>query len=205
MKQDTDRLLVLAGQGDRTAMGELYRMYKPRVASFFRRMQVDSGRVDDLTQDVFLRVWKNAGRYRPSGKFAPFLFTVAANVWRDHLRRSRVRNRVETTGDYDHIAGKSSQHPDRAGIRSEFRHDLDDALDRLPESERMAFVLSEIEELSYRETAVAMGSRIGTVGTRKARAIRKLRRMLVKHAPVRVVKEGTPDEVSEPETSPIVR
>jgi len=186
-------------------MGDLYRMYKPRVASFFRRMQVDRGRVDDLTQDVFLRVWKNAGRYRPSGKFTSFLFTVAANVWRDDLRRSRIRNRVESTSDYDHIAGRSSQLPDRAGIRSEFRHDLDDALDRMPDAERMVFVLSEIEGLSYREIAIAMRSRIGTVGTRKARAIRKLRRLLAEHAPARVVKEGTPHEVSEPETSPIVR
>jgi RNA polymerase sigma-70 factor (ECF subfamily) len=68
MRFDSDTLLMLAGQGSREAMGELYRRHKPQVVSFFRHMGARSDQTEDLAQEVFLRIWKSAGRYRPSGK-----------------------------------------------------------------------------------------------------------------------------------------
>ena len=91
MTIDSDTLLMLAGKGSRDAMGELYRRHKPQVVSFFRHMRASSEQAEDLAQEVFLRIWKAAAGYCPAGKYSSFMFTVAANVWRDQRRRSSLR------------------------------------------------------------------------------------------------------------------
>ena len=197
MDFDGDTLLMLAGQGSREAMGELYRRHKPQVVSFFRHMRARSDQVEDLTHEVFLRVWKTAGRYRPSGKYSSFLFTVAANVWRDYCRRSSVRDATWVQDSGVETMRDSGALPDSAGARAEFRHHLGEALGNLPEAERMVFVLSEMEGLSYRDIARIMKCRIGTVGSRKTRAVRQLRQLLISHAPEGYQKEAASDEMSE--------
>jgi RNA polymerase sigma-70 factor (ECF subfamily) len=192
MTLESEQLLLLAGRGNREAMGELYRRHKPQIMSFFRHMRVAREHVEDLTQEVFLRIWKSAARYRPSGKYSSFMFTVAANVWRDHCRRSRVRRAVP---EADPVTDGRTR-PDGVSVRAEFRRDLDEALGNLPENERMTFVLSEIQGVSYRDIARITRCRIGTVGSRKARAVRHLRRLLIEHAPEKYPKEAVKHEVS---------
>jgi RNA polymerase sigma-70 factor (ECF subfamily) len=196
MTIDSDILLMLAGKGSRDAMGALYRRHKPQVVSFFRHMRASGEQTEDLVQEVFLRIWKSAGRYRPAGKYSSFMFTVAANGWRDQRRRSNVREMtwvqsddVETVED-DHVL------PDGATAQAEFRQDFEEALGKLPESERMVFVLSEIESVSYLDIARIMRCRIGTVGSRKTRAVKRLRQLLIEHAPEQYLKEVSNDEMS---------
>jgi RNA polymerase sigma-70 factor (ECF subfamily) len=196
MTLDSDQLLLLAGQGDRDAMGEVYRRHKPQVVSFFRHMRATGDQPEDLAQEVFMRIWSSAHRYKPSGKHWSFIFTVAANVWKDHRRRLKVR------ADAPESNARAQTLPDGASARAEFRQDFERALDTLPEHERMAFILSEIQGLSYREIARIMRCRVGTVGSRKTRAIRQLRRLLVDHAPEGYRKEVENDEMSARQTSP---
>jgi len=164
-------------------MGELYRRHKLQVVSFFRHMRATSDQTEDLAQEVFLRIWKTAGRYRPSGKYRSFMFTVAANVWRDYCRRSSVRDVIRARDDGVERVRDTKAPPDSASAHAEFRHDLEEALGTLPEAERMVFVLSEMEGVSYRNIARIMRCRIGTVGSRKTRAVKQLRQLLVSHAP----------------------
>jgi RNA polymerase sigma factor (sigma-70 family) len=100
---------------------------------------------------------------------------------------------VETVRD-----GKAR--PDSASAQAEFRHDLDEALANLPEVERMVFILSEMERVSYRDIARIMRCRIGTVGSRKTRAVKQLRELLISHAPEGYQKEAVNDGVSERQT-----
>lgn len=196
MTLESEQLLLLAGQGNRDAMGELYRRHKPQVMSFFRHMRVAREHVEDLTQEVFLRIWKSAARYRPSGKYSSFMFTVAANVWRDQRRRSRLRRTVSEAEVFAEPVSDGRTRPDGASARAEFRRDLEEALGNLPENERMTFVLSEIQGVSYKDIARITRCRIGTVGSRKTRAVRHLRRLLIEHAPEKYLKEVVKHEVS---------
>jgi len=195
MAFDSEELLLLAGRGSRNAMGEFYRRHRPQVASFFAHMGIAAESVEDLTQEVFLRLWNGARRYRPSGKYMSYMFTVAANVWRDHRRRTKARDLVKTSGDQ--IVSKVQAEPSSASASAEFRRDLYQALKSLTPAERMTFILSEINGLSYREIATSMRCRLGTVGSRKTRAIAQLRKMLTKHAPEGYLKEAANDEVPQ--------
>jgi RNA polymerase sigma-70 factor (ECF subfamily) len=196
MTIDSDTLLMLAGKGSRDAMGELYRRHKPQVVSFFRHMRASAEQAEDLAQEVFLRIWKTAGRYCPAGKYSSFMFTVAANVWRDQLRRSSLRETAWVQSEDIETAEDDHALPDSATAQAEFRRDLEKALGKLSESERMVFVLSEIESLSYRDIARILRCRIGTVGSRKTRAVKRLRQLLIKHAPEQYLKEVSNDEMS---------
>jgi RNA polymerase sigma-70 factor (ECF subfamily) len=124
------------------------------------------------------------------------MFTVAANVWRDQRRRSRLRRAVLEAEVFAELVGDGRTRADSASARAEFRRDLDKALGNLPENERMTFVLSEIQGVSYRDIARITRCRIGTVGSRKTRAVRHLRRLLIEHAPEKYLKEAVKHEVS---------
>ena len=183
MKVDSDQLLVRAGEGDRDAMGELYRRHKLQALAFFRRLAAGNSQCEDMTQEVFLRMWKNAPRYRSSGRYMSFMFTIAANVLRDHHRRSNTRERTLETEKREQRNCPRNDGPAEAGMRAEFSESLETALGQLPAKERMVVVLSEMEGLPYREIAEVMKCRIGTVGSRKARAFNMLRGLLDGHAP----------------------
>ena len=194
MTFDSEELLLLAGQGSRDAMGEFYRRHKPYVAAFFRHACPDVDRVHDLTQEVFLRLWKAASSYRPAGKLTAYLFAVALNVWRDHGRRLRSRP-AEAGHSYLDSFPSDAPSPDRASQTGEFDSDLRRALASLPEPERIAFVLSEIHSISYKDIAGIMRCTVGAVGSRKSRAIAHLRRLLIRHAPESYLKEAANNEM----------
>ena len=95
------------------------------------------------------------------------------------------------------LVDEGGSSPDDESGRAEFREDLYRALLELSETERMAFVLSEIRGLSYRDVGRIMRCRAGTVGSRKTRAIKRLRGLLMKHAPEGYLKEAANDEMSK--------
>lgn len=191
----SEELLLLAGRGSRKAMGEFYRRYRTRVLSFLLHMGVGFEQADDMAQDVFLRIWRGAARYRRTGKCESYLFAAAANAWRDHRRREKLRS---ATSLEDQPEPTDNLQPlDGGSVRAEFREDLYQALLELSDNERMAFVLSEMQGLSYKEAARIMRCRAGTVGSRKTRAIARLRKLLVKHAPESYLKEAANDEMSK--------
>lgn len=191
----SEDLLLLAGHGSREAMGEFYRRYRTRVVSFLLHMGVGFEQADDMVQDVFLRIWKGAGRYRRSGQCESYLFAAAANAWRDHRRRAKLRS-AASVEEQPELSDDLQPPPDGGSVRAEFREDLYRALLELSDNERMAFVLSEMQGLSYKEAARIMRCRAGTVGSRKTRAIARLRKLLVKHAPEGYLKEAANDEMS---------
>ena len=123
MTLDSDQLLLLAGQGNRDAMGEVYRRHKPQVVSFFRHMRATGDLAEDLAQEVFMRIWNSAHRYKPSGKHASFIFTVAANVWKDHRRRTKVRGNISESDACAGAPARAQKMPDAASARAEFRRD----------------------------------------------------------------------------------
>lgn len=132
----------------------LFVAHEREVGAFLRRRVGGAADAADLSQEAFLRL---AGLRRSEAVEDPrgFLFTVAANLARDHLRRFVRRQRVEA-GPVDETLVCPSANPEEAlGARQE-RCVLRDAIDRLPERTRQIFLLYHIEGYSYREIAERM-------------------------------------------------
>jgi len=154
---------------------------------FFRRLGAGSAEAEDLAQEVFLKLFRNASTYEPSGRFAAFAFRVARNAWIDRQRRRAARPRPFGAGrerQGEERPGPAPEPPSRGADPSERAERREEAarvrsaLRRLPEHQRLVFELGVVQELSYREIASLLEIPEGTVKSRMFHAVRKLRELL---------------------------
>ncbi len=131
----------------------------------------------DLRQETFLRVFTQAGRYRPQGRFRVWLFRIAGNLARSRQRRRRILRwiRFDPT---EHDVPAVGDQPDTSVEREELRAAVRAALGRLPERQREAVVLRRYHDLSYREIAAVLGTSEAAVEALLQRAAAALRREL---------------------------
>jgi RNA polymerase sigma factor (sigma-70 family) len=144
---------------------------------------------EDLTQDVFVRVFNSLSSYKP-GTFEGWLHRITTNLFLDRMRR-RKRIRFDWVGDEDNTIATSdsfdrherSGQPEDAFDMINLDDDILEALAALPPEYRVAVVLSDIEGLSYEEIAATLGIKMGTVRSRLSRARARLREALSHRAP----------------------
>jgi RNA polymerase sigma factor (sigma-70 family) len=144
---------------------------------------------EDLTQDVFVRVFNSLSQYKP-GTFEGWLHRITTNLFLDRVRR-RKRIRFDWMGDDDGAVSTAdsfdrherSGQPEDAFEMVHLGPDILDALAELPPEYRAAVVLSDIEGLSYEEIAATLGIKMGTVRSRLSRARARLRETLAHRAP----------------------
>lgn len=161
---------------------EIVEQHSARVFRLAYRLTGNQHDAEDLTQEVFVRVFRSLDTYRP-GTFEGWLHRITVNLFLDSTRR-RQRQRTDALAEdaADRLPGDDPG-PERA---YEFRHLTDDvqrALDELPPEFRAAVVLSDIEGLSYEEVGEALGIKLGTVRSRIHRARARLRRSLAHRQP----------------------
>lgn len=171
--KDAD-LAVLAQAGNREAFGELVNRYVGQARRVARAVLREPADADDAVQDAFLSALRNLGRFDPGRPFGPWLLRIVANAATDRLRRRRVRA-VEPIGPEmaTHEAG-----PDRVAERAALGEALRAALQTLPERQRVAVVLFDVEGYSHREIAEVLGVPEGTVRSHVFHARRALREAL---------------------------
>jgi RNA polymerase sigma-70 factor (ECF subfamily) len=155
--------------------------------AYFRRQGADRDRAQDLCQEVFLRLYHHAARYRPEERFQSYCFRVARNVWIDDQRRSAARPRpgslalLDGAGDGEHSVLKGPSPAGDPAARSALHEEserLRAVLRTLAEHHRTVFELGVVQELSYAEIAAVLEIPVGTVKSRMFHAVRKLREAL---------------------------
>lgn len=171
--QDLDlvQLVDACRREDRLAQHALYRHFVSRVHGIALRM-VGRNDADDLTQNVFLQVFRGIGSFRNDSKFETWLFRLAVNEALQYRRRNR-RWPVPTLQD-DGIAG-SVEPPGMQGAREL----LELSLAELAPDLRSLFVLREVEGMSYHDLAETLDIPEGTVGSRLNRARQELRKSML--------------------------
>jgi len=169
---DTARLK----RGDASALAEVYVRYHARLRSFAHRFLGDKAAAEDLVHDVFVALPSSMARFRGDGSLEGFLFSIAVNISRHHVR-SAIRRRAALS-KLALIPTKDSDDPERDAARRELAHALQRALDQLSHEHRATFVLSEVEGRSAGEVARILGTPEPTVRTRVFYAKRKLRELL---------------------------
>jgi RNA polymerase sigma-70 factor, ECF subfamily len=175
--------------GDPDVFRVLVQRYEPRIQGFLRKRLNDEERVEDLTQDTFLRIHRARESYDPSRKFSTWIHTIANNLLKNEFR-NRSRRRETTFTDLrpeTSVSGGASRpvefeargaDPEREAYRSELREAIDTAIERMDEHHRVPFVMREVEDLSYEEIAEAIGIPVGTVKSRLNRARNAFRALL---------------------------
>lgn len=167
---------------DTRAFETLYGRHHRKVLNFFYGMSRDTQVASDLCQETFLRIWKLRKRYNASGSFLAYLFTFARNVWlekcRDYTRNQKFADWTRRNAEEKWGMGAPTPAPDEAAARSELGDTIGDALQSLPEEQRMVVVLRMIKGLSLDEVAAALHCPVNTVRSRKILAMKKLRTVL---------------------------
>lgn len=163
---------------------EIVREHSARVFWLAYRLTGNKHDAEDLTQDVFVRVFRSLSSYSP-GTFEGWLHRITTNLFLDRARR-RQRIRIDALPEdaADRLHGRE---PTPAQVY-ESRHldaDVQAALGALPPEYRAAVVLCDIEGLSYEEIAATLGVKIGTVRSRIHRGRARLREILDDRAPAR--------------------
>jgi RNA polymerase sigma-70 factor (ECF subfamily) len=153
----------------------------PRVYRLAYRLTGNQQDAEDLTQDTFIRVFRNLDRYEP-GTFEGWLHRITTNLFLDGARRKQRIRFVPLPDDAERLVGKEST-PEGTVLDRGFAADVEAALLALPPDFRVAVVLADIEQLSYEEIAATLDVKIGTVRSRIHRGRAQLRTALAARAP----------------------
>lgn len=179
--EDT-RLMRLVSAGDMAAFEQLVEKHQTLVAGTAARMLGSNSEVEDVAQQVFLRVWKSASRYVPRAKFTTWLLKITRNLVFNEMRRRKrhaaVPLQTEVEGEELQLKDERGQIPDAALLESELEGAIEAAIAELPESQRLAVVLRRYEELSYEQIAEVLEQSVPAVKSLLFRARTELRQRL---------------------------
>lgn len=182
---DEDLLRRVAG-GEPAAIQAMVARKLPRVMSLASRMLGDPVEAEDVAQEAMLRVWKQAGRWKPGqARFDTWLHRVSLNLCYDRLRR-----RKEVLTDTLPERADDGPAPDRGLLAMETGHRVQSALMRLPERQREAIILCHYQDMGNIEAAKALNISVEALESLLSRGRRSLRTTLADMAPRGKVKSG---------------
>ena len=183
-----------ARTGSEESFQTIFKRYQPRIHGFLVKRINDPVIADDLTQNIFVRILRNASKFDTNRDFSKWVFTIVNNVLKNHYRTlSRDRMHAFTDmasenagepgsrpGEFD--APSDERAPDREAFCSELRTELSGALQRLDPQLREVFVLYQVDGNPYRAVAEKLGLPLETVKHRSGRARTQLRDVLAAFA-----------------------
>jgi RNA polymerase sigma-70 factor (ECF subfamily) len=169
----TERLVRRAQAGDTGAFEAIYRRLVGRIYALCLRMSRDPQKAEELTQDVFVRVWERMGSFRGDSQFSTWAHRLAVNVV---LQAGRATGRRESR---EHLVEDPGAYLGRVKLEMPgTRVDIERAIAALPEGARTVLVLRDIEGYKYDEIAEMQGVALGTVKAQIHRARRMMREKL---------------------------
>src|SRR5881398_4003232 len=141
---DDVRLMRLVGRGETNAFEELIEKHQALVAGTVARMLGSNSDVEDIAQQVFMRLWKSARRYVPRAKFTTWLLKITRNLVFNEMRRTKRRAHVplqsEPGAENPPLKDETNLAPDASLLESELQRTIQEEILQLPETQRMALV-----------------------------------------------------------------
>ena len=154
---------------------KLIKSNKQNVKSIIRLITKEEDN-EDLEQEVYVKVWKNADKYKEQGSFSSWIRTIAKNVSRDYLKSSYRKYQDKTTSEDNILAlvkdNKST--PENKVLKTERQKQITKAIDELKPKFKEIILLCEIEGLSYEDCAKKLKCPLGTVKSRLYNAKKEL-------------------------------
>ena len=178
--------------GNDAAFAQIVTRYKDSITNYLNMMVGDYDTAIDLSQETFIRVYKNIGRYSHFYQFSTWIYRIATNLAIDEMRYRKRRGRVfyrNVLGSRPSAEGGSREFeitdvrrgPREEVLRKESSRVLGDAIRSLPPKYRTAFIMKEVENLPYDEIAKVLNCSAGTIKSRLHRARELLQRKLERY------------------------
>jgi RNA polymerase sigma-70 factor (ECF subfamily) len=183
----SDEVLMLRYKdGDLNAFEILIEKHQQPLFGFIYKFCNDYHQSQDLVQEVFLRLIKQAKKYEPRAKFTTYLYTLAHNICIDHLRKQKRRRNVSLSDPIDAEEGlrledtmkDSGPNPEREFQQKTFEKALQNAVDDLPEEQREVFLLREQMNMPFEDIARVVGCLPSTAKSRMRYALQSIREKL---------------------------
>lgn len=169
-----EQLMLRVGSGEEACLAILIERWQTPMLNFFYRSTRDFGRAEDLTQTVFIRLYRAAGRYQATAKFSTYIFHIARRLLiNDH---EKVQRRPADATDPHELRAVDAGDSERK--MNELEEIFQRGLEELPENQRTAILLLKQQELSYSEIADVMNSSESAVKTWIFRARQHLKQVL---------------------------
>lgn len=178
-----EKILVDAlKSGDRDSFAHMVTRYRESVIRICRGYVGSHEDAEDLAQEVFVEVYRSISKFRGDSQFTTWLYRMAVNkslnYLRYHKKRFRIYKSAESASEETLMNFPDDARTDIGVIESDHRKALREALDKLPESQRTAFILNKYEELSYNEVAAVMETTLSTIESLIFRARQNLQKYL---------------------------
>lgn len=168
--------------GDDTAFEQLVKIYLKPIYNFLYRLTGDSSTLDDLTQETFIKVWKNLSRFDQSKKFRTWIFTIGRNTAYDFLKKKKSipftffedgegNNRMNEIADEKILASEVLEKADAV-------KDIEKSLKKIPRRYRVILIMRYKDDFSLGEIAEILGKPYNTVKSQHQRALRCLKKVI---------------------------
>ena len=178
---ESDALVRRAARGDLDAFEALVQIHQHRIYALALRMTGSEEDAKDMAQEALLRIYRKLPDFRAEANFGTWVYRVTVNVCIDELRRRKRREQLSTEALSDSGLELSSREatPEEAVLQGEEGRQLQEAILRLPEDQRAAVVLRDVQGLSYEQVAESLQINVNTVKSRISRGRRRLREFLL--------------------------
>jgi len=181
----SEDLMARIAKGDNDAFEILVNRHQTSVLNLIYRFIGDKTQAKDLAQEVFLRVWQAAKTYKPEAKFTTWIYRIATNVCFNELKSARRRrwfqfrrSNEDNQGSIEETFSDGSPTAEDLLLERERSRQISDALQSLPENQRVALILKRYDDLSYAEIAQIIGCSVSAVESLLVRAKRTLQEKL---------------------------
>jgi RNA polymerase sigma-70 factor (ECF subfamily) len=186
MQPADEVLMERVRDGDRTAFEDLIDRHEQRVFTFFFRRIHDAGDAEDLTLEVWVKLYQARASYRPDAKFTTYLYRIARNHWIDHMRVRGARRRQTVSLDRDDedrpslvdALESNEALPETRQYGAELLGKIREGVSHLSVGEVEVFNLAIFDEVPYGDISRILGIPVGTVKSRMHTSMHKLRRWL---------------------------
>ena len=181
----------LAAKGDLDAFEQIYRRYHQRVYSICLKMLRNASQAEDLTQEVFVQIFRKIHTFRGDSSFSTWLHQLTVNHVLMYFRKPVVRSEQTTAdGETPQQIARGTEHPGRMAIID--RIALEEAISQLAPGYRLVFILHDIEGYEHEQICQMLGCAIGTSKSQLHKARMRLRSLLTKRNPATEKKSVNP-------------
>lgn len=174
-----EALLNSIKEGDSAAFFALVAIYKLKVLNTAYRFLLNKQDAEDIAQEVFIEVFHSVKQFRGDAGLSTWIYRITVSKCLDEIKKRKRKKRISSIGrmlNIDEVAGwlTGGYKPDSNILEKQQLAEMQEALDKLPENQRVAFTLSKIEGYSNKEIAAIMDTRVAMVETLISRAKKKI-------------------------------